>query len=531
MKIEVKDMSRWLFLLGILLSLLYIWIPEYFLTGDGPAHSYNAAVIRDMVLGKNAAFFESFYAFNNRPEPNWLSHILLAMLQVVFTAPVSEKVVLSSYILLMGFGFRYLLRQLSPGNEWLSVVGLLLLFTHPLQMGFFNSGISVAMLWWLMAFWISWHQQKHFWRWILVFFGSSLVFFTHMTGYMFWLMASGWLTMTALMEKNDLKEKLQVIAGTLFAHVLPLIWVFRFLSDRGSDISIDLSEWSLRLSRLAKMHTLITLHHTEEYPAHVAAVLFLLVIVTAIGRGIFRSRAMSMQQKALFPILLTVLLIYFLLPDWMASGGLFNIRTQYITAYFVLLTCSVVHWTSLQQRIFSIAGMLIFIWFTAVRFPVMWRASKATQEYVSLSHMIPAHSSLLPLSFQHNGLRPNRKVLADRIWLYMHVGDYYGTRKPLIILSNYEPGAGFFPLVWKHNNPFWILSQGNGGIEAQPPNANILQYETASNKYVDYILLMSEGPEPWYSLLSPLKEQLNEGYDLIAVSENKLAKLYKRKSL
>jgi hypothetical protein len=284
MKAEAKDFSRWLFLFGILLSLFYIWIPDYFLTGDGPAHSYNAAVIRDLFLGKHAAFLESFYAFNSRPEPNWLSHILLAALQTVFSAPLSEKIILSTYILLMGFGFRYLLRQLSPGNEWLSVVGLLLLFTHPLQMGFFNSGISVAMLWWLMAFWISWHQQKHFWRWILVFVGSSLLFFTHMTGYMFWLMASGWLTLTALAEKSVWKEKLQVIAGTLAAHLLPLIWVFRFLSDRGGDLGIDLSEWSLRLVRLAKMHTLVTLHHTEEYPAQVAAILFLLIISVLPGR-------------------------------------------------------------------------------------------------------------------------------------------------------------------------------------------------------------------------------------------------------
>jgi hypothetical protein len=528
MKNLKRNLIPRLFQAGILFSLLYIWIPAYFLTGDGPAHSYNAAIIKEMLLGRDTGLFSNFYAFNPRPEPNWLSHILLGLFQLVFSAPVAEKLVLSIYLFLMAYGFRFLLRQLSPGSEWLSVPALLLLFTHPLQMGFFNSGISVALLWWQLGLWLKWNstiQTKWFLAGLLL---SSVLFFTHMTGFMFWLMASMWLIIGVFFSSKPIATQFRLIAGTVLMHALPAVWLSTFLSDRGSDIGLDTSEWLLRLERLFSMHTLITLHHTEIYPAQAAAICLILIAVSALVIGMIKKPDITQEQRAFLPILMTVFAIYFFLPDWMASGGLFNIRTQYITMYFILLTASIVPWNELQIRAFSITGFAIFIWFMGVRFPVMQRVSGATKEYLSVAKKIPPGSTVLPLSFHHNGVRPDGRMVADRIWLFMHAGDYIGTQKPVIILSNYEAGAGFFPLVWKTVNPFWALSTGNG-IEGQPPNVDIAQYEITGMPRVDYILLWCEGTEPWRVRNTPFREQLAASFELKAASENRLSLLYQRK--
>jgi hypothetical protein len=527
MKDQLQKFYPIAFGLCLLLALAYIWIPTYFLTGDGPSHAHNASILMDLLLDQNTALFSSFYYINTEFNPNWLSHIALGLLLQIFPANVSEKILLSSYILLMVIGFRYFLKQLAPGKEWLSVLGFLLIFNHPLQMGFYNSGLSVALMWWALAFYLKWWKHYSFISFVAALSLSVLVWFTHMSGYMYLLLASGCLALTAILMSTPKRRKLQVLAGSIFMHGLPIFLSIFFIS-KNNDLHIDVSEIIPRLGKLLTMQTLVTLHHTEEYPALMVGLFLIVLFVTGIGRMLFGEQTVKGPGWSYLFLIPGLLLIYFLLPDWMASGGLFNIRTQYITAMFFISGLALVHWTSLQRRIMLGGTTLLFFWLMVVRFPVIMRASEALEDYLSIGAHIEDGSTVIPLSFQHNGLRPNGRRVADRIWLYMHGADYLATLKPLILLSNYEANAGFFPLKWHYErNPFAHLSLDKG-IEGQPPNISLQKYAESTGIDIDYVLLWCEGRESGSERQAPLRDDLEVLYDLKAISGSGRAQLYKR---
>jgi hypothetical protein len=514
--------------LCLLLALAYIWMPTYFLTGDGPSHAHNARILMDLLLDRNTDFFSPFYYINTEFNPNWLSHLMLGLLLEVFPANVSEKILLSAYVLLMVLGFRFFIKQLAPGKEWLSVLGFLLIFNHPFQMGFFNSGLSVALMWWTLGFYLKWWQHHSFISFLAAFFLSILVWFTHMSGYMYLLVATGCFVLVAIFAGTPIRRKLQVLAGSIFIHVLPLFLSVFYIS-KNNDLHIDVSEVFLRLKKLLSMQTLVTLHHTEAYPALMVGIFLLTLFVTGIGRMLYGKQSFVGPGWSYLFLIPALLLIYFLLPDWMASGGLFNIRTQYITAMFFISGLALVQWTSLQRRIILGGTALLFFWLMMVRFPVVMRASEAVEDYLSISSHIEAQSTVLPLSFRHNGLRPNGKLVADRIWLFMHGADYLAAEKPLIILSNYEANAGFFPLIWHYEkNPFAHLAI-ESGIEGQAPNVSLRKYAERSGLDIDYVLLWCEGMEPGAERQSPLREDLEALYTLKATSDSGRTQLYKRK--
>jgi hypothetical protein len=66
----------------------------------------------------------------------------------------------------------------------------------------------------------------------------------------------------------------------------------------------------------------------------------------------------------------------------------------------------------------------------------------------------------------------------------MHGADYLAAEKPLIILSNYEANAGFFPLIWHYEkNPFAHLAI-ESGIEGQAPNVSLRKYAEAFRHWI-----------------------------------------------
>lgn len=528
MKDQLQKFYPVAFGLCLILALVYIWLPTYFLTGDGPSHAHNARVLMDLLLDRNTELFSPFYYINTEFNPNWLSHIALGLLLQVFPANISEKILLSGYILLMVIGFRSFLKQLAPGKEWLSLLGFLLLFNHPLQMGFYNSGLSVALMWWGLAFYLKWWQHHSFSSFLAAFLLSILVWFTHMSGYMYLLLTSGCFALIVILGSTPVLRKLQIIAGSIFIHALPLFLSIFYIS-KNNDLHIDMSEVVPRMEKLFRMQTLVTLHHTEDYPAMLVGIFLLVLYMTGIGRMFYGKQAVAGPGWSYLFLIPGLLLIYFFLPDWMASGGLFNIRTQYITALFFISGLALVQWTSLQRRVILSGTAFLFVWLMAVRFPVIMRASEAEEDYLSLGSQIEQGSTVIPLSFQHNGLRPNGRLVADRIWLYMHGADYLATEKPLVLLSNYEANAGFFPLKWHYEkNPFAHLAIDDG-IEGQPPNISLGKYSERAGIDIDYVLLWCEGLEAGSEKQSPFLEELALHYELKATSVSGRTQLYKRK--
>jgi hypothetical protein len=106
--------ERGLFVLLLGLHLGPVWANRYFLTTDGPAHLYNAWVLKTMLLDPQSKF-HALLAFNLNPEPNYLSHALLATLLTVLPPWVAEKALLTLYVAGLPLAVRYLVRLAAHG--------------------------------------------------------------------------------------------------------------------------------------------------------------------------------------------------------------------------------------------------------------------------------------------------------------------------------------------------------------------------------------------------------------------------------
>src|SRR5690349_10125799 len=89
-----KKPGRYLFHAVVLLNTLPALLFRFFPTMDGPAHLYNARLIREL-LGGNSAL-APYVVLNDFPVPNWLGHFILAAAGAVVPAFLAEKILVLS---------------------------------------------------------------------------------------------------------------------------------------------------------------------------------------------------------------------------------------------------------------------------------------------------------------------------------------------------------------------------------------------------------------------------------------------------
>lgn len=108
-----EEATFWLLLL---VHLVPVWASHYFLTADGPAHLYNAALLKAMLV-EPASSAHQLLALNLNPEPNYLSHLLLAGLLTVLPPWLAEKVILTACVAGLPLALRYIIKGKSASGR------------------------------------------------------------------------------------------------------------------------------------------------------------------------------------------------------------------------------------------------------------------------------------------------------------------------------------------------------------------------------------------------------------------------------
>src|SRR4051812_24124826 len=102
---------RLLLVAGLVMCLVQVWVPAFFLTGDGPCHVSNAQILHDIWCNEHADFYTRFFNLNYKPNPNWLATFAMALLLYFVKGVIAEKIFLTLYLLIYSSGFYLLLRK------------------------------------------------------------------------------------------------------------------------------------------------------------------------------------------------------------------------------------------------------------------------------------------------------------------------------------------------------------------------------------------------------------------------------------
>lgn len=535
-RLSESMVERLLFGMLLLLALSPVWLSgRFFVTGDGPCHVYNSRVLLDFILGQHRAFYDPFYHLNTKFDPNWLSHICLAALQLVFSPEIAEKLFLSAYVLLFAFGLRFLLRQINPDSRFLSSVGLLFVWHYLLQAGFYNYALSIALFFWVCGYWMKHRQQ---WKpgpmlamaalWVLLYSAHPMGLIFSIVFIGFGLFAEA----RQSLQQHGARQAWARLRGPGFRlalaaiPMLVLLTAYFLRKPWGADPNI--STMAGLATDFFKTKTLITLNSTERDIAKFAGALVGLLLCFAIWQ---RRRAWAFAD---FILLFTgfVLWQYF---RQAGAGAMEQALPERIQPFIWLgLLC----WMATAQFPKIIIGLapalaaVVLTAFLTVRIPILQKASALVEDYVSCTQYIDEESVILVLNYDFGGLDFDGHPIANRYPVFMHAADYIGAYRAAIMSDNYEATRSYFPIIWHWQRDMFGQTDKEGvNFDNRPPRADILSYDWRSEGYkIDYVLLLSYDQRFYdHQYSREIMGQLESAYQYVSGSPRGKAELWKRK--
>ena len=529
---EKKIQHRLLFL-GLLICLLQVWWPHYYITGDGPCHLYNAKVLHDIWSGNDVTFYSRFYQVIYQTNPNWLSHILLGLPMYLFSGVLAEKIFLSLYLCLLSGGFYLLLKKISDTSSYWVLIIFLFVFHHTLAKGFYNFSLSTAFYFWVVWSWIRFIDRKNTLNALLFFCFSGAIFFTQLLPFVFAMFTCLALILTYAVSKeySGPQKQLSFFVKNVITMALltaPFVALMFWFTDKEGGLNLQLRPHLYRLIELVQFKYAVSASHNEDFLAAVAGITLTTLMIACIAIRIKDGIRIRKYDGFLLSLLFVMFVCIFFPEDFLGRVILISMRAQLFV--YILVACCVAY--MLPRKLKNAGGFIVFICFlgmSLVRISFMSKASEGVEELTSAARFISPYSIVLPLDFAPAGKDAAGKVVGNFNYLFSHAAHYIGAEKPLILLDNYEANSGYFPLLWVYNkNPYAHLSTYEG-IEAQPPSANIDRYCGISGEKINYVLLWCYDS----SFLSKghyrqLAAQIDSSYHLIYTSPTNRTMLYAR---
>ncbi len=504
----------WLLVIGMVACLLQIWLPAYYLNCDGPCHVANARAMLDMTTHAQEDFYSRFYTLSKDPNPNWLTNVFLAFLLPIMKGAVAEKVLLSTYMLLMVLSFNRLVVRFCDRKSVFVLLFFVFVFNNTLAQGFYNFSFSLPFCLLLVNSWLAYLETGRIASIFWVFLYMMLTYFSHPVsfGYGLLICCSLWMSYAASGHYAGNLRQIAVKLLVITACTIPFLMFFlKFADNSARHGKIVPAFMPDRVNELISFDYLINYSSKEVLIVTAAGALFTLLFLLVLFFRFISTKGIH-KYDGLLLSLLVIVYAFFNMPDKMMGGGFFVMRTG---LYLFMITgfCAAFLFPVKFKNGIGYVGFAIFLMLVYVRVPVMIDGANMVEEHVSVADRIPERSVLLPLNFNKCGKNSNGDVIADKNEVYGHVAQYIGVDKKILVLDNYEANTGYFPLNWKSEiNPYIYLNRYRG-IEGLPPGAGPVQYKQITGVNIDYILLINyESSIDGHGDFIELKKQLDTAY-------------------
>lgn len=195
----------------------------------------------------------------------------------------------------------------------------------------------------------------------------------------------------------------------------------------------------------------------------------LMVLLTVIGIRHFNK---TYVQRSFGWICLSSLLIIFVIPDSLASGGILSVR---LVQWFFMTWCIWLVTLNFPQKA-KVFAAIMAVGFSFGMIKIHWRVQKElnadAQQFIEAVEHLEPNSVLLPLNYSSN-------------WMHSNMNSYLGALKDIVVLDNYEATQHHFPLVSKKNmDP--EIHMGNH-VSSNRPCVNIEKSEKMTGLKVNYV--------------------------------------------
>ena len=479
---------RKLYVVLALLQLVPIWSVHYLPLVDGPSHLYNSSVLMRLATGHGGRL-NDFYQIDWRPNPNWLSHSVIAVMMLVFPPILIEKLVVSGIILFfLAAAWRF------ARGEPAAFLALPLAYHQSVQFGFYNFSFAVGLYLFIVAIW--WKRRDEPTVGTIALIGGLLVLcdIAHPMPTGLAIVTIGILWLMTVRDHRFLSYAKHLLAFVPVTAML--IW---YLGTQSAPTMRTHQTWAYLIQFLAEGKFLITYDARQWY---LGAALFVVYVILAIATLWLDRR----QANAAFAAVVGVLLLlYFASPSEMAGGLGVNDRL----ALFVFLVP--LAWFTPNLPSFARTLLIAFVSIVAIGNVIFHTmryhaADRVLTEIVRGFDGTEPESTFVPLIFDPRPPHSDRALMT-------HTVDYAATNRKLIDLVNYEAEVGYFPVRYRPN----VDPIGTVFIALHTD-----QYDVVANAArADYIYTWK------MPLYTPIAQRIEERY--VLVREWGRGRLYRRR--
>ncbi len=482
--IKYNNSESWIFLIYACLNASVLLANTHFVSIDGPSHLYNTTLIKELLYSNSP--IHSYYQLNHELLPNWFGHFIIITLKLIFNASTADKLFLISYAVMFPLSFRYLLKQISPNNTIVSFLIFPFVYTFPFIMGFYNFCFSLVWLFYSLGFYLKYinaFNKKHF---IVLSVLLTLCYFSHLFSFVSALLSLsvinvyfGFIKKTIPFSfsnsaKNVLKNQLNLIGISIIPICLTGMYLYHRKDFEPNHVFLTTTQLLEELKQL-RVLIMYSVEAEMKYVAKISYLFFALLIITIyvmiekieMSLNFFKNNIINIKL-VWFILLLIFIIFYFKIPDSDGYAGYFSIRLGLLIYILVIIILSLV---TINKRVIIACIAVVFI-INSFRLKSIYSVQKNLNTIINelsiIEQKIPDYASVFEINKSDN-------------WLFLHINNYLGENKPLVLLENYEANNDYFPVQWnKTNMPNWYL--GNEEL-------TIFEKSTNEKKQVDFILL------------------------------------------
>ncbi len=520
--------NRWeeYFFYGILLLNLWpLFNVSYFPTLDGPAHLYNAHLIKDILFSKDA-FAADFFSLQTEPVPNWTGHVLLLILSFFFSTALTQKIFLILLLSSLPIAFRALVKTSGAKHYLFSYLIFPFSYSFVFYLGFYNFLLGVLFLLLTLIYHIRQINSAINYRRALTYFGLfALCYFSHVFVFAMLLCCIALQEISLVFLSKDsggdfgfrIKKslvnglKLMLIALPFLVLLLAYFWKRPTIGEAFYKDKTELVDWIQNIRPIIALHFQIEEVYTKKLFYLIASLsiiaMYEFLSTKQPSKASFFLQIQSKLKRSDAWLLMSTLFLflYFYLPDSDGNAGFVSVRLGLLFFIFLIL------WIAAQPLPLLLGGfaamITLFCNFSLNKYYMSENKIKSAkiEDLMAVKDLIQPNTVLLPLNFEED-------------WLLGHSPNLLGADKSIVVLENYEAGTNYFPLQWKIETlPNFTVagtSISNFACVACKYNA------TGKQMPLDYIYQMGTRRDTSNTCENDFFNKVQEGYKIIYTGFN-----------
>jgi hypothetical protein len=504
-----------IFLLIVCANLYPLFAGKHLAFMDTPAHLYNAGLVKQMAFSHNL-FLEKYLAFNHVFVPNWLCHLIMSPLLLIFSANVTEKILLVCFFVGLPFATRYCVSVINKNQKYLALLILPFTYNFLSMIGFYNFCLGLVFMLITIGFFYKYFIHDIKWYHYIILLALLLTTYTcHIVVLGITLVCLFLIYLWHLISVYNFSIRIWFSLKTikLIAVVLPIVILmgiyYAKIQAAGTNNNFLSKQELFNYFKDGRMFTIFN-GNEEQNHSNFLALFYLATIFIAFYLFVanFSKSFYKNVNFYFFISLLLLLVLYLKLPDSDGLAGFISIRISilvFILSILFIATCYLKN-----NYLLSLCAVIVFIHFKRLPYynDVVKQGSSIAESIVEQSKLIEANSFVMPFKYDDN-------------WFSGHYSNYTGLNKSVICLENYECNTGYFPLTWKDKDQIWNLQQSLSSFQ------NLTVIKQQLNQSPVYYWILGDLNSKTDSVSSKFKQALTG--NCILINTTPVSALYKLK--